>query len=83
MALVLGDEVADLGGRRTAGPAAVVLLIVCTLGPVLWVDPAWIGVSLTAGLLVVGGLLLWAARRRERRIQRLLDQVASEVPSAG
>ena len=61
----------------------MVLLVVCTFGPVLWADPAWIGVSPTAELPAVGGLLLRAARRRERWIQRLLDQVASEVPSAG
>ena len=82
-ALVLGDELADLRGRQTAGLATVVVLAGSAVGLALVVDPPWVGMALTAGLLVLGGLLLQATRRRERRIRRLLDRMTSEAPSAG
>ena len=81
-ALVLGDELADLAGKRTAGLATMVLLIACPLGMALVVDPAWVRMSLTAGVLAVGGLLLWAGRRQAARLRRLLDQLPSGVPPA-
>ena len=82
-ALVLGDELADLRASLTAGLATMVVLAGSATGPALVVDPARAGMSLTAVVLAVGGLLCWMGRRRERRIRRLLEQVATEVPPAG
>lgn len=82
-ALVLGDELADLRARRTAGVATMVLLAACSAGLTLVVDPAWIGVLLSAAALACAAWARWAGLRRERRIRRLLDQVSGPVPPAG
>ncbi|MGY1680373.1 hypothetical protein [Geodermatophilus sp. SYSU D01176] len=82
-ALVLGDELADLRARLPAGLVTVVVLAGAAVGLALVVDPPRVGVAPTAGLLVLGGLLRAATRRRERRIRRLLDRMTGEVPPAG